>query len=375
MAKRKFRLPNVQELSKEQDKVLRLPLDGQFLIVGGPGTGKSVVALLRAIKIKQDCDFLTYNKVLCKATTQLSDSVSNNTLDSWFGKKYWSIFKKYAPQISPHNPNYDEILSELEKLELSDPKYLIIDEGQDKPSKFYDVIIDGFGIRNIFIVADQNQQITEDNSTRQELTDLLNLDIGDVIELRENYRNSYHIANFCRHFYTDISSPPPNLPNRESIYIPVLYEYNDLQESLKMAILEADKDNRSLIGIIVAKDDMRINIVERLKSLDLKLDNPKPIISTYSSKDKSVNIDFTDGGIVVLSDKSIKGLEFDIVFIIIDGFVIYNNDIDSMKKRFYVMSSRAKEKLILLKSVDYYSGVDKILPTDTNILKRDSSVN
>ncbi len=44
MAKRTFKLPGVEDLSKDQDRVLRLPRDGQFLIVGAPGTGKSVVA-------------------------------------------------------------------------------------------------------------------------------------------------------------------------------------------------------------------------------------------------------------------------------------------------------------------------------------------
>jgi len=54
MAKREYKLPNYGDLNKEQDKVLALPKDGQFLIVGGPGTGKSVVALLRASKSRDD---------------------------------------------------------------------------------------------------------------------------------------------------------------------------------------------------------------------------------------------------------------------------------------------------------------------------------
>jgi len=63
--KRKFKLPGVDDLNKDQDRVLRLPEDGQFLIVGGPGTGKSVVALLRTMKYHKNNDyaFLTFNKV------------------------------------------------------------------------------------------------------------------------------------------------------------------------------------------------------------------------------------------------------------------------------------------------------------------------
>ena len=50
--------------------------------------------------------------------------------------------------------------------------HLIIDEGQDMPIAFYETLLK-MGLNNLFIVADQNQQLTEENSTRQDLTDFL----------------------------------------------------------------------------------------------------------------------------------------------------------------------------------------------------------
>jgi len=47
VAKRAWALPDIQELSKEQERARLLPMAGCHLIVGGPGTGKSVLALLR----------------------------------------------------------------------------------------------------------------------------------------------------------------------------------------------------------------------------------------------------------------------------------------------------------------------------------------
>ncbi len=41
-------------LNKDQDAALALPLEGQHLIIGGPGTGKSVVALLRARRLAEE---------------------------------------------------------------------------------------------------------------------------------------------------------------------------------------------------------------------------------------------------------------------------------------------------------------------------------
>jgi len=374
--KRKFKLPGVDELNKDQKRVLRLPEDGQFLIVGGPGTGKSVVALLRAMKYHKNNDyaFLTFNKVLLTATKQLVDfSLNSFTLDSWFGKAYWKVFKEFVPDITYRKPDYDKIMKELEGRGIKEKSYhIIIDEGQDKPINFYATLM-YFGLKNFFIVADQNQQITEDNSSRQELTDILGLEVNEVIELKENFRNSHPIGLFSNSFFTDPASPPPELPSKKRVSLgtPILYEYTDYQNCANLILREADRDNRNLIGIVVANDEVRETYVNLLENTEIKLDNPKPIISTYFAEDKKVpNINFAYSGIVVLNDKSIKGLEFDIVFIIIDGFQVYNNDLDNMKKRFYVMSSRAIKKLILLKSESYKGVLEDILPKEDNILIR-----
>jgi len=376
MAKRKFKLPGVEDLNKSQDRVLRLPEDGQFLVVGGPGTGKSVVALLRAMKFEKNKDyiFLTFNHVLVSATSQLVDiRLQSWTLKSWFYKLQYHLMKENMPQQEDYKPDYDEVIKRFESLEPQErPLHIIIDEGQDMPIKFYESLI-SCGYENFFIVADQNQQITEDNSSRQELTDILGLDIEDVIELTENFRNGYPIALFANEFFTDPSSPAPELPSvTRELGIPTLYEYKNYADCVKLILREFDRDDRSLIGVVVANDTLRDTYAIALQSVEVNLDNPRAIVSTYSSKEKaSVTINFSEGGIVVLNDKSIKGLEFDVVFIVIDGFKIYNNDIDSMKKRFYVMNSRAIKKLVLFKSEDYNGGVEQILPDDENILKRE----
>lgn len=376
--KRKFKLPGVDELNKDQKRVLRLPEDGQFLIIGGPGTGKSVVALLRTMKYHDNNDyaFLTFNKVLLTATKQLVDlKLDSFTLDSWFGKQYWKAFERNVPDITYRKPDYDKIMKELEEKGIEEKSFhIIIDEGQDKPIKFYETLM-YLGIENFFIVADQNQQITEDNSSREELTNVLNKDLNDVIELTENWRNSYQIALLANEFYTDPSSPPPTLPSstKASLGTPILYKYNDYQDCANLILREADRDNRNLIGVVVANDDKREAYVNILEKTEINLDNPKPIISTYFAEDNKVpNINFAYSGIVVLNDKSIKGLEFDIVFIVIDGFQVHNNDFDSMKKRFYVMSSRAIKKLVLLQSEQYKGSIEEILPKEDNVLTRKS---
>ncbi len=378
MAKRKFRLPGEEDLSKDQDKVLALPEDGQHLIVGGPGTGKSVVALQRVLKFKHKKNyvFLVYNHMLESVTLQLIDSnLVGTTLVSYFYKLYWHLFNENVPESEPYKPDYDLVISKINNLKCAPrPLHLIIDEGQDMPPAFYEVL-QCAGFEHFFIVADQNQQLTEDNSSRQELTDLLALGVDDVIELKTNYRNTRPIAVLANCFFTDPSSPPPDLPVKDSLDTPVFFESMADDDCYEMVLREADKDDRNLIGVVVATNQQRSLYVEGLREIDLALDNQKPIISTYTGIDNNSEIDFSQGGIVVLNDKSIKGLEFDIVFIVLDGFRVFNDDIETMKKRFYVMTSRAIKKLVLLGGSKVQPEIDRLLEIDEKILKRISSTN
>jgi len=373
MAKRKLQLPGEEDFNKDQDKVLAIPEDGQYLIVGGPGTGKSVVALQRVLKFMHNNNyiFLVYNKVLESLTLQLvNTNIESATLVSFFYKLHWQLFQENVPNIKPFEPDYDLIVQTIRELDCEPtPVHLIIDEGQDMPPQFYEAL-QYAGYEHFFIVADQNQQITETKSSRADLTDLLGLEVEDVIELTTNYRNTRPIATLAHCFFTDPSSPPPELPENDSLETPTIYENIDNTTCFEMILREADKDDRNLIGVVVATNQQRTLYLDNLTTIEIKLDNPKPIISSYESKDKNNSIDFTQGGIVILNDKSVKGLEFDIVFIVLDGFKIYNNDIDNMKKRFYVMCSRAIKKLIILRGNGTQKEIAQLFRIDEKVLRR-----
>lgn len=377
MAKIEFELPQVQDLTKDQKRVLRLPQDGQFLIVGGPGTGKSVVALLRTRQYKEDDSylFLTYNHVLNSAINQWVDfPLTSNTTWSWFYQLQYNLTNLYMPETDDYKPDYDEVKNRFEALNLETrDDHLIIDEGQDVPPEFYDSLM-CLGYENFFVVADQNQQITEENSSREELTNILGLEVEEVVELEENFRNTHAIGVFSQYFYTDKSSPKPKLSETFSLVTPILCEYKLVRSCVEMILRTYRDDDSKLIGLIVANDTKREDYVKQLNRVEVERGHgqEKPVISTYSNKNKQgVNIDFSQSGIVVLNDNSVKGIEFDVVFIVIDGFKIRNGNVNSMKKRFYVMSSRAKEKLVLFKSELYRDGVDSLFPDDEAILVRE----
>ena len=79
-----FKLPEWQELSRdEQIPIINLPTDKTYFVRGGPGTGKSILAIHRVAKLRDlepetSVKLLVYNKPL---QLHLSDALK--VLSGW----------------------------------------------------------------------------------------------------------------------------------------------------------------------------------------------------------------------------------------------------------------------------------------------------
>ncbi len=114
MAKRKFTLPGIQDLSKEQEDARALPKKGQHLIIGGPGTGKSVLALLRSRRHHDNNDdyiFLVYNRLLHQASRHLfGPRLISKTWNSWFTDMFFKKTGQSVPLLpAPSGNNWQDI--------------------------------------------------------------------------------------------------------------------------------------------------------------------------------------------------------------------------------------------------------------------------
>jgi len=390
MAKREFNLPGIQDLSKEQEDARALPKQGQHLIIGGPGTGKSVLALLRSRRHQQDKDdyvFLVYNKLLNQASRQLFGmELCSQQWQSWFASIFKAAAGEAMPKLPPNGNGWQEIdwiqaLATIAALPLlGDAKhpFLIIDEGQDMPPEFYQALAN-LGFKNFYVVADQNQQMVPgQNSTREDIQnelDIAPIAPSAVIELQDNYRNTHPIARLAREFYTgDPASPLPALPNRPSAIRPILYTYeqSDFQKLIERILKNADMAPEKLIGLIAPNNKTRERYFEALMKtkVTVKFDNVPPAVQTYLSG-SSPYIPFNEGGIMVINAQSCKGLEFDTVFLAdINQHFCNTQNQDQTKRLFYVMVARAKERVIMLKEAGKHCPVDAILPQDNEIMER-----
>lgn len=383
-----FRLPGVDQLNRSQNRAINTPDEGCNLIVGGPGTGKSVIALIKMknlFKKNKNVQFLAYNRVLQEYTRQLCKSQGiidtpisgyltwlHNNLNNWF----YGIDKDQEkdPSLKPPD-NYDyKYLMDLEpKASEFRHRYLIIDEGQDMPPDFYGLLRNA-GFVNYFVAADQNQIITKRNSSRIDIEYQLDIDTEDTILLTDNYRNTRNIALVTSHFYpNDPASPSIKLPeNRSSSYQkPILYHYDDLQDVFESIMQKYDQNTNKLIGVIVPNNKILETFRNGLSRVSPNLiDHRIPKIQYYISGPQNRYIEpinWSEGGIVVLNSASCKGTEFDTVFIAdIDEHCWDRDDKKSLMKKFYVMSSRAREELYFLRDNvgEHKSLIDEIFPVN-----------
>ena len=385
MAKRKFELPGIQDLSKEQEAARALHKEGRHLIVGGPGTGKSVLALIRARRHQRDGDdvlFLVFNHLLNRASGQLfGKGLVSRTWFGWFLDTFREMTDQPAPRReSDENsfreidwPGVERIIHALPAGEPGQTPFLVIDEGQDMPRAFYDVLVN-LGFERFFVVADQNQQITHENSSRKDIMDCLAIEPGDVIELGRNYRNQYQVARLARAFYTgDPASPAPELPAASPGAVPVLYTYAEerLDAVARGIVRLVDRDPRQLIGVITPSNRVRERYVDALRCVEVRLDNPPPTIATYHGENRT-EVAFDEGGVLVINAQACKGLEFDTVVLAdIDEHFVRRSDPDVARRLFYVMVARAKERVFMFMKRGGRSDIERILPADREILRRE----
>ncbi len=392
MVKRAWKLPDIQELSKEQERARLLPREGCHLIVGGPGTGKSVLTLLRSRRHHrpngaQDYVFLVYNKLLLKASQELvSGAVNAITWITWFKGVYSQMLSRACPvkNGNAYEIDWEQVKTGIDASsnEIAPPltPFVIIDEGQDMPPDFYHALAQ-LGFENFYVVADQNQQITNENSSLRDIENELAIDTKNRIELTENYRNCDRVARLALQFCVeDAAVPAVNMPSaRPCARTPVIVEYGaecrwDFASVIRRLLKFADRDPDKLIGIITPNNKSRQRWLAALTQDTVALDNGHPRIVTYAKGEPDGEHRFSEGGIFVINAQSVKGLEFDCVFLAdINEYPCHLEDrvwMDAKKRLFYVMVSRARELVVLLRQSGRDCPIEAILPKDENILRR-----
>ncbi len=266
-------------------RYINISLTGRVLIAGPPGSGKTLIAFLRAKVLaskKIPVSILMFGNVLQRYTENaLSNKkigIYTDTLLGWL-KKWWSdhrimIDGSYdPPEMSKYNPDWELMLEKMalrvaQKKPIRDWGHLIIDEAQDFPVSmfiFFRFVSAQLKNGGMTIFADENQRLLENNSTINEIKTSLAVSEDNFFSLTENYRNTYEIAVLAQHFYVGLPTGIPQAPSFSGDR-PELCKASSFEAQVHYIIKSLKIRRYGQVGIFTQFDSVREKLVNKLQS-------------------------------------------------------------------------------------------------------------
>lgn len=384
-----MRFPKVTELDADQTAVFQgAPPEGPILIMGPPGTGKTVIAFHRAHylhRLKKQPEIVMFNKVLARYTSKrgaVAEDVPVKTLHKWTYDWWRQVGGRgFPPALDGEGyvHDWDQIRDGV--VSVAHPAngqkvnwgHLVVDEAQDFPPAMYRALSVIMGVVSlqqhvkpqpgITILADENQRLEASrNSTIEDIRTSLQLPPARVYCLKKNYRNSRQVAAFAASFYVGLRSGIPDLPSKRGSSLPIISVSSEEDQGrfwdkcATRIARHANARSTEEIGVLIPNNKKMLkSFYNRLAA---KLADSSVGVQAYASKDKvhvadSLQFD-VPGHVTVLNVASAKGLEFDTVFVIDPGQLLGMGSSEiATKMTMYVVCSRARDRLeVMLPKTD-----------------------
>lgn len=350
-----MRLPTWDELvnDEEQLDVLEHPLDQSLFVVGPPGSGKTVLAVYRARMVaeaeaaqteaEQSIAIVTFNRMLRRLLALLDEESGTHarTMHSFV----WHDYRERTGEAPPSYPDdryryvWDAMFTCLDDVRASpDRPHLVVDEGQDLPEDFFRYSA-RYVSRKMSVFADEDQALGDRHTGLQQIKDAAGL--GDPVILERNHRNTPEVARLAEHFHSG-RLPAATVLRSASRELPRLVRSPNLESTADL-VSNWCRTRGGSIGVIVDQSDIGNALFGKLRS---RLPGKRIDIYSHSLKNED-SIDMLAPGVTVLNTGSVKGQEFDTVFILeLEAFIPCTDDV--MRRGMYMMCSRARDNLFLV---------------------------
>lgn len=389
-----MRRPSRAELDAEQMEILQADEDVETLLVmGPPGSGKTILALARADAIRDQnarVTLVVFNKVLDAYIEDKSAATLIKWLRRWWEKAVGHSFP-LLPSGKAYDLDYAEAIEQIESSESLRKRvsgmghwgHLIIDEAQDFPPEAHQLLRTiqrgcfPKGARpGLMVLADENQRLGKTTSSIPEIQESYMVSDDDLYALGRNYRNTKQIAQFAGEFYVGAKSGQPELPERDGERPLVRIDPGFTTEAQVDRICNWVANNQHEdVAVLVQYEKTRKAIFQRLHDrreqygvrLQTYTSNPRALkeLGLKQPDDLSKGLQFDRGGsVTVICFASAKGLEFDTVFLPELQKMKASSDDPLLwgRMQLYVMCSRARRNLSLFATSRQGGLIDDLLP-------------
>ena len=326
------------ELDEDQIRVLMATLDKSCIVSGCAGSGKSVLALIKAQRIQKEkgknYQIIVFTKALC------------NYMNS--GKK----------ELGLTNPFYHHWFWE-KKLNAPHSDYIIVDEIQDFSVSEIEQFISSTN-KNFFFFGDTAQSIYQglkDTIAVDEIrTAIPSAKAAKDWELYKNYRLHLPVARFVQPIGVDLSPFIESTYKSQEKELPKMVKYDSREKQLEAIHRIIQSNNMDDVAILLPDNEAVLKTYHSLSKMGGNYEYRYNDREDFRNNVDNLNFDSTNPKIMTYH--SAKGLQFETVFIpFIEDFV---EDGDTNQKALYVALTRTYRNLYILYSGQLPSPLSQI---------------
>lgn len=340
-----MRLPKWSELLGTQRDVYEHPFDEPLFAVGPPGSGKTILAIHRAQMLANDGSsvaVITYNRMLRRLTRLLIGDNENvaHTMHAFVWNDYKSRTGSPPIMLVDFEHDWTGMLEVLENRNQIGKRfrYLIVDEGQDLPSEFFEY-------SHRYVAEVLNVFADEDQALRRRCTSLEAIckaaKLPDPYVLEDNHRNSPEIAAVAAHFHAGRLATTSVRRKRTGIK-PVLMCSKGAGATAQQ-VHNWLVNRGGTIGVVANSNAFASEVYGELKML-----LPNHRVDIYDSREQNEEqIELLTSGVTVLNRESVKGQEFDAVFVLEIEDLLPCRTAD-VKRAMYMVCARARDFLFFV---------------------------
>lgn len=340
------------ELDEDQIKVLNAVNDKSCIISGCAGSGKSILALIKAQRIQREkgnnYQIIVYTKALCNymnaGRKELGLQKTFSFHEEWKWKKE---LKRYANGQSFMVYAKDDEGNKVPNRPSSD--YVIVDEIQDFSKEEILEFIQATN-KHFFFFGDTAQSIFEGLKSTlpvEEINDLLpSGQKAKTFELFRNYRLPKSVAKVVQYVGVGLDGFDIDTYKSKETTTPRFVQYDNFEDQIKKIAKIIKGGSVSDVGILVPHNPIVKQVHELLDAEQINHElryNDKD-----NWKDSIDNLNFTTENPKVMTYHSAKGLQFETVFL--PG--VDEKTEDSERKALYVAMTRTYRNLYVMYSGD-----------------------